>query len=292
MNPVRAKGASMRIGRKQKRVAGRVATAAAAIGLSATLTATGGPAWSATAEAASSAPGRPCIKADSLHAAAVIRQGGECPWWGGPRLVRATTGREEPERDEIPRLVRRARVVPCVAPYVDGNPRLGPVNLPRAGYLHSLLSLYVRFGGLSPSQFLAQYFDPATNNWKFPPNDGYATNSQGQLLKSRITLYPGQLIDRFGLETGRFLASAGTLFVERALPPDSLNTQEADPAHQCNYHLYRVLKAFDTDGGVTAPAFAQPGGGLQYSLNLAYVPGATLPMIPFLVNNGYLQRVY
>lgn len=285
----------MRIRRENMRFARKAAAAAAAIGLSATLTATGGPATSGTAEAAVVvAPGHPCIKADSLHAAAVIRQGGECPRWGGPLVVKAITGPDEPERDEIPRVVRRraAPVVPCVAPYVDGNPRLGPVNLPKTGYLHSLLAFYVRYGGLPPSQFLAQFFNPAVNDWNRPPNDGYATNSQGMLLRSRVTLYPGQLIDRFGNEFGRFMASAGTLFVERALPPDSLNTLPTDPGHICNYHLYRVTKQFDVDGGVTAPAFAQPGGGLQYTLNAAYLTNPQFPLIPFLVNNGFLQRVY
>lgn len=286
----------MRIRREQKRIVRRVAAAATAFGLSATLATTGGPAWSSTAGAAVVAPGLPCVKADSKRAAAIIRQGGDCPYWGGPRIIRATTGEpekaeaEETEPVKIPRIVRRAPV-PCGPPFVDGNPRLGPVNLPKTGFLHFLLSFYVPFGGLSPSQFLATFFDPTTNSYRLPPNDGYATNSLGQLLRSRVTLFPGQFIDRFGNEFGRFLAAGGTLFAQRALPPDSLNTQANDPAHVCNYHLYRVVKAFDVDGGPTAPAFQQPGGGLQYTLNAAYLTNPQFPLIPFLVNNGFLQRV-
>jgi hypothetical protein len=179
----------------------------------------------------------------------------------------------------------------CTAPYVLGNPLLGAADLPRTGYLGTLLFGYIRYGGLSPAQFLAEYRTSA--GWVFPPDDGYARNSSGTLLRFRTTLFPGQYADRFGNEFGRFLGAGGSPFIARALPPDSVNTQANDPAHVCNYHLYRIVTAFDVDGGPAAPWFEQPGGGLQYTINPAYLPaGATPPFIPWLVDHGYLKRVY
>lgn len=74
--------------------------------------------------------------------------------------------------------------------------------------------------------------------------------------------------------------------------PPYVNDRD-DPAHLCNYHLYRVSRAFDVDAGPTAPAFQQPGGGLQYLLMTAYVPQAPTPLnVRWLVDNGYLSTVY
>ena len=107
-----------------------------------------------------------------------------------------------------------------------------------------------------------------------------------------MTLYPGQYIDRFGDEMGSFLSPGGASFISRALPPNSLNTRKDDPAHLCNYHLYRVVTAFDVDGGPAAAWFEQPGGGLQYKLNAAYLTNPQFPLIPWLVRAGYLERIY
>ncbi|MFF5262366.1 TNT domain-containing protein [Actinomadura viridis] len=187
----------------------------------------------------------------------------------------------------------------CGPPYVQGDPRLGPLYLPRTGYFAYLLRGYVRYGGLSPSEFLYQYWDenkvPAPD-WRYPPDDGFThelkyINSRPE--RSRVTLRVGQYIDRFGAETGRFLSPGGASFPSRALPPDSLNTRADDPAHLCNYHLYRVKQRFDVDGGPAEPAFQQRGRGLQYVLVGAYVPGAPSRLsVQWLADNGFLERVY
>ncbi len=67
------------------------------------------------------------------------------------------------------------------------------------------------------------------------------------------TLKPGTVIDRYGGETGRFFSPQGTPLDARALPTGSgpLNT-------------YEVLKPLDVQGGIVAPAFGQPGLGVQY----------------------------
>jgi hypothetical protein len=67
------------------------------------------------------------------------------------------------------------------------------------------------------------------------------------------TLQPGTIIDRYGAETGRFFSPAGTSFEARALPAGSgpLNA-------------YEVLSPLEVQGGIVAPAFGQPGLGIQY----------------------------
>ena len=47
-----------------------------------------------------------------------------------------------------------------------------------------------------------------------------------------------------------------TPYEQRGLPPDSIALN--------NYHVCRVLKAFDVLEGISASAFGQPGGGVQY----------------------------
>ena len=186
----------------------------------------------------------------------------------------------------------------CGPPYVKDRSELGPKVLPRTGYFGSLVRGYVRYGGLSPDKFTFRYWDEGTQPpfWRYPPDLGFAHSggfSNGRVIRGRITLKAGSLADRFGSPYGAFLAPGGTSFGARALPPDSLNTRADDPAHLCNYHLYRVSRAFDVDAGPIAPAFQQPGGGLQYLLMSAYVPQAPTPLnVRWLVENGYLSILY
>ncbi|MCO5996383.1 TNT domain-containing protein [Actinoallomurus rhizosphaericola] len=286
----------------------RGATAAATFGLTVMLAVSAAPAGADTARPEAVSPSVPCASADPLHSPmGTLANQDDCPsspvasvsgGSDGVPPVRATfESDDEGEGSGQSQRIRRRPASPapargflCGPPFVKGNPLLGPVFLPRKGLIGSLLFNYIRYGGLTPEQFLAKY--RSATGWIFPPDDGFARNSLGQLLRFRVTLFPKQYIDRFGNEFGRFLGAGGTWFIERSLPPDSLNTPADDPAHICNYHLYRVLKSFDVDGGPAAPWFEQPGGGLQYAINPAYLPaGATAPFIPWLVDNGYLQRV-
>lgn len=280
--------------------------AAATLGLTVALAMSAPPADADTARPDTVSPGVPCVSADPLHPSVanqddcvpstVASVPGGSDGVAPAEVIRGSeeeeeeTGQEQRIRHRRPVTPRPARRVVCGPPFVRGNPLLGPVFLPRKGLIGSLLFHYIRYGGLTPEQFLAEY--RSATGWIFPPDDGFARNSQGQLLRFRLTLFPTQYIDRFGNEFGRFLGAGGTWFIERSLPPDSLNTPADDPAHVCNYHLYRVLKSFDVDGGPAAPWFEQPGGGLQYAINPAYLPaGATAPFIPWLVDHGFLKRV-
>jgi hypothetical protein len=192
----------------------------------------------------------------------------------------------------------RGRPEMCGPPYVKDRRELGPKLLPRNGYFGSLVRGYVRYGGLTPDKFTFRYWDESAKPpfWRYPPDLGFAHSggwSNGRVLRSRMTLKTGSLTDRFGSPYGAFLAPGGTSFGARALPPDRLNTRADDPAHLCNYHLYRVSKAFDVDTGPIAPAFQQPGRGLQYLLVSAYVPQAPTTLnVRWLLDNGYLSVIY
>jgi hypothetical protein len=69
---------------------------------------------------------------------------------------------------------------------------------------------------------------------------------------------------------GGFLAPAGTPYFARSIPPSNLDDTLG---FTCNYHAYLVLKAFKVKAGPAAPAFGQPGLGLQYQLVATLLPG-------------------
>ncbi|MFF4618793.1 TNT domain-containing protein [Nonomuraea jabiensis] len=186
----------------------------------------------------------------------------------------------------------------CGWPYITGDPDLGPKILPHTGYLGSLLRGYVPLGGLSPQHFLERYWDYAANNYRFPPDSGFARSGNypnGRLLLKTTFLLPGMRLDRFGGYTGAFLSPLGDRFTKRSLPPRNLNTNALDPEHLCNYHAFRVLKSFRVDVGPAAPAFEQPGGGTQYHVLSKYIPEApqTSEEVPisWLLQNGYLEEI-
>lgn len=183
----------------------------------------------------------------------------------------------------------------CGPPYIDGDARLGPRFLPHAGLLGRILRGYVPLGGLPGPRFIYRYRQD-DNTWRYPPDLGFAHGGyypNGRPLRFRVTLGVGRLIDRFGGPTGDFVSPFGASYVSRALPPDNLNTFSGDPAHPCNYHVYRVIRSFDVDAGPAARAFQQYGGGLQYFFVAAYVgappdkDGGT--NINFLIGAHYLE---
>ncbi|GAA1900429.1 TNT domain-containing protein [Actinomadura bangladeshensis] len=237
-----------------------------------------------------------CAGPPAGSAAEIIEQAADCSGQAQrPQAVLATAQAAA----AAAKAALHARPHVCGPPYVNGDPRLGPVHLPRTGYFGYLLRGYKRYGGLAPSTFLYQYWDEAktpTPDWRYPPDDGFVhqlKDINSRPARYKVALRIGQFIDRFGGESGKFLSPGGASFGSRALPPNSLNTRADDPSHLCNYHLYRVSKRFSVDAGPAEPAFQQPGHGLQYVLTGAYVPGAPNPLsVKWLADNGYLQRVY
>ncbi|MGH9223615.1 MAG: TNT domain-containing protein [Acidimicrobiales bacterium] len=181
----------------------------------------------------------------------------------------------------------------CSTEDFNGDPRLGPRDLPTQGAVGLELRTYDRLGGLTAEQFIATWWDPAANHgqggWRFPPEFGFRLGEDGQPIRATMTLRVGQRIDRFGSEFGGFLAPVGSLYSQRALPPQSLDNAAAPSG--CNYNLYKVGRDFAVDGGPIAPAFGQPGNGLQYRLVGALVPGApALLNVRWLIDNGYVTR--
>lgn len=184
---------------------------------------------------------------------------------------------------------------PCGPPFVQDDKLLGPLVLPHTSPLSEILAGYRRYGGLIPADFLRRYLNPATNFYRFPPDSGFAHAdgfSNARVLVTQVKLPIGYKVDRFGGETGAFLAPYGTPFPARALPPSNLNNAPGDP-HLCNYHVYRVIRPFYVDGGPAAPAFQQPGQGEQFHTIARYIPGAPANpdgevSIGWLVGNGYL----
>ncbi|MDI2132928.1 TNT domain-containing protein [Yinghuangia seranimata] len=176
----------------------------------------------------------------------------------------------------------------CSATFYQGDSRLGPETLPKLGPVGFELVGYRRTGGESVEKFLGTYFDPQAGWWIYPPQNGYVIWN-GQPVEWDQQLATGQDIDRFGSEYGSFLAPEGLPYAMRSIPPTSLN---GNPAAGCNYHDYRVLKPFTVHAGPIAAWFAQPGGGLQYQLDGALVPGSPAALnVKWLVENGYLQRL-
>lgn len=184
-------------------------------------------------------------------------------------------------------------VTQCSTEDFNGDPRLGPRVLPNSGSVGVELRSYDRFAGLTPEQFLATYWDDTANGgqggWRYPPADGFFIGPNGQPVRKVMVLGVGSTVDRYGSEFGAFLAPTGLPYSRRAIPPQSLDNTTNPGA--CNYSAYRVTRAFSVDGGPIAPAFGQPGRGVQYLLVGAFVAGAPDRInVRWLVDNGFLQR--
>ncbi|HEY7486521.1 MAG TPA: TNT domain-containing protein [Streptosporangiaceae bacterium] len=105
-----------------------------------------------------------------------------------------------------------------------------------------------------------------------------------------FTLPQGILVDEFGQESGSYLYPDGTSFKERSLPPSTLST--TDRRFPYNYHRYQIAKEFRVRAGIAAPAFGQPGGGIQFHAEPGLLTEAPdLLTLRWLLRNGYLKRV-
>ncbi|MDH6575435.1 TNT domain-containing protein [Kitasatospora sp. MAP5-34] len=211
---------------------------------------------------------------------------------GAAALLTGTMAAGATPASAAPASVRPASSTPldeCSAAAFEGDPRLGPEQLPVFGRVGLELWGYQRTGGLPEQSFLATYYDSAAGSWKYPPSNGYVLKADGQPEEFQQTLRPGERIDRFGSEYGSFLAPEGLPYAMRSIPPQSL---DSNPAASCNYHDYQVLKPFTVDAGPIAPWFGQPGYGWQYQLDSTLVPGGPTRLnVMWLIDNGYLSRV-
>jgi len=101
----------------------------------------------------------------------------------------------------------------------------------------------------------------------FPHNDGFLFSPKSEFLM------PGTIIDRVGIESGRYFSPTKTPIPMRALPVGT-ETESSN--------TYRVLKPFEVQSGIIAPAFNQPGLGTQYK--------SPLPVI-ILLKRGIIKKV-
>ncbi|WP_274559677.1 TNT domain-containing protein [Streptomyces spiramyceticus] len=178
---------------------------------------------------------------------------------------------------------------PCF--HEDALCRLGPTTLPKEGPVAELILGYQRLHGLSPERFLETYWDPNAQqdwgNWRYPDKLGFYVADDGTVMRHKVELNKGTVLDRFGPETGSFLSPSGTPFTERSMPPSALNTP-------VEYTQYKVLKPFPVHQGLVAPYFNQVGLGTQQLLDNRLVSGAPSDrkkFLPWLVKNEYLQRL-
>jgi hypothetical protein len=106
--------------------------------------------------------------------------------------------------------------------------------------------------------------------WIWPENLGFIGP------KTEKTLPIGAKLDRIGEPTGSFLAPAGTPYESRALAPGS---------RASNIYEYEVMKPLPVVQGEIAPAFGQPGKGIQILPNVG-----TKTNVQWLIDNGYIRR--
>lgn len=176
--------------------------------------------------------------------------------------------------------------VQCEGPFFHGDERLGPKDLPPETHVvGQLLIGYKRFGNEANAEaFLTKYW--SGNRWKYPPNDGFVGTP------SRTLLLPGEVVDRFGGQSGTFLASIGTPYAQRSLPPQSLNTCEYEPGVRMpyGYYRYKVDRPFPVLSGTTASWFGQPGGGKQFKVETP-VGAPERWNVDWLVRNDYLVPI-
>ena len=103
----------------------------------------------------------------------------------------------------------------------------------------------------------------------WPPEDGFY---KGHRLRTEVKV--GDIVDRYGPETGYFLSPEGVPIEMRSLKPGTAFGE---------HHKYLVRKPFSVDSGLAAPWFCQPGGGVQYQCDRA---------IEYLVKNKFLEEIY
>lgn len=125
-----------------------------------------------------------------------------------------------------------------------------------------------------------KWVNPETGDIKWPKEDGFVLDAAGNAIKETKKLKVGTILDRFGPNSGSFMSpmdSKGNPFAweKRSLAPHS--DKAANPSVE--YHRYQVVKEFEVEAGEIAPAFEQPGGGIQY---------VTKRSIEELKKSGYL----
>ncbi|KAJ5760653.1 hypothetical protein N7520_007809 [Penicillium odoratum] len=171
---------------------------------------------------------------------------------------------------------------------VCGDPRLGPIELPKYFPLSTETRTYYRFGNLCPYEWLAKYTlnvsDPNAY-FIYPGAGGFANTTDQTPIYGNATLVVGQKIDRFGGDSGQYLAPLGAPYIERALPPKNLFADK-NSSYPYNYHVYEVMKPIDVDLGPVAGWFEQPGFGTQFALKGALQNNKTITIATLVADKS------
>lgn len=88
--------------------------------------------------------------------------------------------------------------------YICGDKRLGPKVLPKKLPLGTYVASYDRFGGQSPNDFLADWWDER-EGWKYPKNNGFLLDAYGKPIKANFLVTKGMIVDRFGHAGGKHI---------------------------------------------------------------------------------------
>ncbi|PKR58039.1 hypothetical protein COO92_13440 [Thalassospira lohafexi] len=126
----------------------------------------------------------------------------------------------------------------------------------------------IEAGGLS---YYDQFKKADGSGWDWPDNFGFASTPAEAILPI------GTRIDRYGSPKGAFMSPEGTPFEQRAMAPGSKSE---------TLYVYELKKELPIIQGEVAPAFDQPGGGVQILPNLGEKVN-----VQWLIDNGYLKRV-
>lgn len=126
--------------------------------------------------------------------------------------------------------------VALLATYVCGDSRLGPIQLPmEAPPLDTVVDSYDQLGGYTPGDFIQEFWNETggrtgTGGWIYPPESGFSIDAiTGGPILGTLELQNGTLVDRFGSDTGKYIAPVSAPYQQRSLPPDNLDTPSTDP---------------------------------------------------------------
>ncbi|SDZ06818.1 Short repeat-containing protein of unknown function [Amycolatopsis xylanica] len=164
---------------------------------------------------------------------------------------------------------------------LDARGVLGPKTIP-ANIPAAMMKNWKPFEKLSAEDMVRKYWDPTggytgTGEWKWSD----AAPNYGQVPGTLKAYRPvkGEIWDRFGEPRGKNLSPDGVPYEQRAIPPTNLTA---------GYHRYIWLKDWDPAAGAAdvsqiAPAFGQPGGGLQFQVAKS---------VTDLIDLGYLKEIF
>ena len=102
----------------------------------------------------------------------------------------------------------------------------------------------------------------------YPANNGAVPGTE-----KKIYLMAGDKIDRFGGKKGKFFSPTGTPMEMRALPYDADLSQ---------YRQFEVVKSFEVEASMIAPAFGNIGLGTQYRSSVS---------VEVLLKKGIIKQV-